>query len=496
MSPSLWPHQLAAIAATENAIIDHQPTGLWSLPTGTGKTYAFLALARGLGAPTLVLVHRAELLEQTLQSAAEIWPEASVGVIQGPRDDWQGRDLVIASVPSLQAGRLEGLPRDQYRLLVVDECHHLPAPSWGRVVEHFTPGFLLGVTATPDRLDGQGLAPWFGPHPLYTYELRQAIADEVLVPVRQFAVRTRIDLDAVPLQGGDFDQAALARAVASVARDQAIVEAYQAHAAGRKAIAFATDRAHVERLTEAFRAGGVATTAVTGDLHLRQRRQRLADFADGLFQVLVNCEICTEGYDERSISCVVMARPMQSRSLYQQCVGRGLRIAPGTGKQDCLVLDVTDNCRRHKLVTADDLFGTPAAAASGGASQGPGRQEAVQGVEPVVADPGPVVWWSQEVPPWPETPSLDGYRPREWWHGDPATDTQINALRRFGLEVVRDLTKGEANHLLYQCKSFAEREPATARQQWYLRHAGAWEPGLTKREASQRIGRLKAGQVG
>src|SRR5262249_2449401 len=262
MTYPLWRHQDGAINKTLEAMNAHRPAGLWVMPTGTGKTRTFLTLAHDLGLPTLVLVHRDELIRQTLKTAAGTWPEATTGVIQGKHNDWQGRDLVVASVPSLHAGRLGQMPPGHFRLVIADECHHLPASSWGRVVDSLRPWFFLGVTATPDRLDGQGLARWFGDTPLYTYQLRQAIDDGGPVPVRSWAVHPRVDLDAVGVQAGDFIPGELRRAVAVPARNRAIVEAYQARAAGRQAIAFAVDRAHVHQLALAFESAGSPTASV------------------------------------------------------------------------------------------------------------------------------------------------------------------------------------------------------------------------------------------
>jgi hypothetical protein len=212
--------------------------------------------------------------------------------------------------------------------------------------------------------------------------------------------------------------------------------------------------------------------------------------------VLVNCEVCTEGFDERTIDCVLMARPTRSRALYQQGIGRGLRTCPEIDKRDCLVLDFVDNCRRHKLVTARDLLGT-------GDDPGSDRDHTRAMIldvpsptgpredEPSAPDEPAVAWYLEEVPPWPEAPSLAGYRPFKPWHDDPATPEQLRALRNFGLYVTRDLSKAEAHHLIDGCVECAGREPATPRQVSFLRHAGRWQPGLTRREASRRIARLK-----
>jgi superfamily II DNA or RNA helicase len=458
MPTTLWPHQLQAIQAVTAGLNQGRQAGLLEMPTGTGKTLTFLTLAHGSGQPSLVLVHREELLAQTIRAAREFWDPTQIGCIHGRCDAWSGRLLVVASLPSLHAGRRSSLPQDYFGLIVVDECHHLAAPSWQQTVAHFQPTFLLGVTATPDRLDGQGLAPWFGPQPLYRYTLRQAIEDGHLVRLRQFAIETRINLDGVAIRAGDFATGELGKAVATQARNRAIVEAYQHHAADRKAIAFAVDITHAEMLQEAFTAEGIAAVAVVGTMPRQQRRQALADFAAGKFQVLVNCEICTEGYDERTIACVLMARPTQSRALYQQCVGRGLRLCPEIGKQDCLVLDFVDNCRRHPLVTAPDLFGVPDRVDAAGRDVLAVADEEASSVQ----QPQPekvsmplsrrlldaVEWQSEEVHPWRDLEALADYRPTLPWHRHPATSKQLKLLERLGVRPPARLTKGAASHLI------------------------------------------------
>lgn len=460
MKDRLWSHQYAAILPVVGALEQNIRAGLWVQPTGTGKTLGFLTLAAWPARPTLVLVYRDELIGQTLKASAEVWPHAVVGVIQGPRDEWQGRDLVVASIQSLTPRRLGRIPKTRFDLVVVDDPHHLPAWGWSRAVAHFDPIFLLGVTATPDRLDGKGLAPWFGPKPLFEYTLPQAVADGILAPVRQLTVRTHINLDAVRFRGGDFAVGDLSKAVATAGRDRAVVEAFQAHAPGRRAVAFIVDRAHAHGREAAFAKAGVSAVALTGDLPLVQRRQTLADFAAGKFRVLTNCEVCTEGFDDPAIDCVVMARPTRSRALYRQCVGRGLRRRPAAGKTNCLILDVTDNCRKHKLVKAADLFGTPTPPA---AAPAPAARPWHGGPNPSAAPAAPdvpVSWSVEEVRPWRGAPSLDGYRAAAGWQDHPATQRQLVALERFGLSPPRPLTKGEAGHLLSEHIRRAEERPS------------------------------------
>jgi len=502
---TLRPYQQAAIAAIEAAIARGRPTGLVAMPTGIGKTAMFLALARRLALPTLVLVHRDELTRQTVAAAETWWPEAKVGVVQAERDEWaNGEDLVIASVQSLHERRRRRMPRDRFGLVITDEAHHGFATSYRAIYDHFTERrFHLGVTATPERGDGKGLAEIFGREPIYSYPLRQAILDGWLCRLRQYAIDTDIDLDGIKRVRGDFAEGALSREVNTPDRNQAVVEAYQEHAEGRRAVAFGVDVAHAEDLAEAFNDAGIKAACVTGDTPKEERRALIEAFReetglnlidDKSYRIMSGCMVFTEGWNDPGVACVVMARPTMSRPLYTQMVGRGLRLAPN--KLDCIVLDITDNCRNHKLVTVMDLLGS----VTGKSAHGEDVIEAVdrdhhEAEELDLAESSrPVEWTSREVSPWPDVPTLDGYAEAAFWHPAPASDPQVKYLRRFGLTVKRDLTKGEASWLIDRCMEFdaAYPSPATSKQEWFLKREGAWPGSLTKREASKLIGEIKA----
>lgn len=496
LSINLWPHQLDAISAVAQSISNKHRSGLLEIPTGGGKTTTFVTVAQLLGLPTLVLVHRDELIRQTVNTTARLWPEAKVGIIQGPTNDWRDRDLVVASVQSLKADRLAQIPSKHFGLVVADECHHVPAPTWSRTLRHFEPFYLLGVTATCDRLDGRGLAEWFGPKPLYSYSLCQAIEDGILTRIHQFAITTHVNLDNVVVRAGDFGVDELSQAVATAARNKIIVDAFLEHAPQRKAIVFAVDLEHVEQLTQAFRDAGVVAACVTGNMLVEERRQALADFASGHFQVLVNCEVCTEGYDERTIECVIMARPTRSRALYQQCVGRGLRICPENRKQDCLVLDITDNCRKHQLMTVFDLFGDADLRNAAGADvlKTIVSKKEKQRVEEVrvgswAESPPAVTWNLEEVPPWPQ-PSRMGHRPPSFLHGRRATPQKTEYSEELGIVVRSGLTKSETDRNGAESRYGAS--PATEKQQWFLKNVGQWREGMSKEQAWHLIRDIKS----
>jgi superfamily II DNA or RNA helicase len=498
----LWPHQTAAIAATESAMHAGVGCGLWSMPTGSGKTVTFTTFARRLGLPTLVMVHRDELIRQTVATLADVWPAAHVGVVQGDRNEWGygpdvaiGYDVVVASVQSMHERRLAQIPSDLFGLIVVDEAHHAVAETWQAIIHHFSQHrFVLGVTATPDRADGKGLAELFGPRPLYSYPLRSCIDDGHLARITQYQIETTTDLSSVTKRHGDFATGELTEAVNTPERNRVIVDAYQSHASDRRAIAFCVGVQHAESLAETFFLAGVPAAHVSGDMPVQGRRDILRGFAAGDIRVLANCAVLTEGFDDRGIEAVLMARPTMSRSLYTQCIGRGLRKAPG--KTDCLILDYTDNSQRHKLITVLDLFGAPHATDAAGADAievaDYDRDEAERLCE--IVSQRPLKWRLASVCPWPELPNLSGYVKASGWHGADASSKQLAYLNRQGLDVSRGITKGEASYLIDRCMDFEAQfpSPATSKQRYCLRRAGLWRDGLSKKEASRLIGQFKA----
>jgi superfamily II DNA or RNA helicase len=485
----LRPPQLASIDGVQLAIAAGEKEGLVVLPTGTGKTIMSMALSRRLGLPTLFLCHRDRLIQQTVKAASVAWPEAEVGVIQGERDEW-GRglfgvpSLVVASVQSLYEKRLLRIPRDRFGFVIADECHRAATVGWTRILEWFQPAFRLGMTATPQRLDGKGLAPLFGREPVYAYSLFQAIADEMLVQVDSREIDTRIDLSKLAVVN-DFVLSKLADAVNTPERNGMIVDAYVEHGQGRRAIAFCVDVEHAIKLADAFNALGIAAASVSSKQSGEINDQVLDDFAAGKYQVVTNCEVLTEGFDDPGVSCLLMARPTMSRALYIQMVGRGLRLHPD--KVDCRVIDFTDNCKKHKLACSTDLFGRHKAGKATATSLAAGTPAAPASQGPLST---PILSWKiKGSNPWPELPDLENYESIFPWDDDPATSAQIKAVKAFGLEVGRSLTKGEASYLIDRCKEFESTfpTPASVRQRYYLEQCGLWTDGMSKRQASAMI---------
>jgi len=314
------------------------------LPTGTGKTILMPAIAKVFNKKTLVITNNDELVHQTKDKFRLMWPDVSIGICKAKQNEITAQ-VVIATIQTISRdGRLEQLKEQGSEVLLIDEAHHATAGTYKKVIAAL--GFdigkklMVGFTATPDRHDGSSLLDVFTKQ-TFSRSIGTMIREGYLTPVYGRKILTTASLDNVKTHMGDFMTGQLSRAVNTNERNSFIVQKYQRYAPHRKAICFAVDVQHIKDLVEAFIANGVKSAGIWGAMPHKERKGVLKDFSEGSIQVVVSCGVLTEGFDEPSISCIIMARPTQSLGLYKQCVGRGLRLFPG--KQDCLVLDFTDN---------------------------------------------------------------------------------------------------------------------------------------------------------
>ncbi len=345
---TLRPYQHEAIAAIEREHAAGRRRTLIVMATGTGKTTVFAEWARmrvALGRRLLVLAHRTELLEQAAARMALFGLRAAIE----QADRRAGRAaVVVASVQTLRGKRLEAFDPSAFDV-IIDEAHHTNAKGYRAIVDHFAGARVLGVTATPDRGDGQALGDVFESC-AYRFEIREAIASGFLAKITCKTVHVDgVDLSSVKTRAGDLAQDQLSAIMAEEQAVLAAVDALLREAGERKTIVFCVDVAHATAITDAInRHRDGAARVGYGELGREEREQILADFKADRFQFLVNCQLWTEGFDEPSITCVATMRPTKSRALVVQCVGRGTRLFPG--KVDLLWLDFVGNAGKHKLV--------------------------------------------------------------------------------------------------------------------------------------------------
>ncbi len=334
---------------------------LVSLPTGTGKTIIFADIIRRMaqrGGRSLVLVHRDELLNQAEDKLKIICPEAQVGIVKAARNELDAA-VTIASVQTLsRESRLNQLRDIRFDFLVTDEAHHAVAASYQRIydalLEDGSEQLHLGVSATVNRADRRGLQEVYE-KVVYYRSLLEMIRAGWLCDLRCVQITTDVSLDSVKTRQGDFAQGELGAVINTENRNELIVQGYQEHAQGRLALCFTVDVQHALDLAEAFQEEGVNAVVISGKTPIDERRRTLKLFHAREIDVICNCQVLTEGYDEPGVNCIILARPTKSSVLYTQMVGRGTRIFPG--KSDCLILDFADVAGHHKIMQVPNLVG-------------------------------------------------------------------------------------------------------------------------------------------
>ena len=286
-------------------------------------------------------------------------------------------DVIVGSVPTLgraNSQRLLALDPSQFACLITDEAHHATAESYQTIYKHFgvdehgTSKMLhLGVTATPNRADNRGLSTVYD-EVSYSMGILEAIQQGWLANLRAYRVASGQSIDGVHTRAGDFDVAELSSATNNAQRNQLVVKHWLETCKGRSTLVFCCDIAHAQSMAADFRIHGIKAEAIWGDDN--ERAEKLVQLRSGAIDVLCNCAVLTEGYDDWHISAIVMARPTKSQLLFVQCIGRGTRIPEGIDnlldakdqgivipKTDCVILDVVDLTSRHSVVTIPQLFG-------------------------------------------------------------------------------------------------------------------------------------------
>ena len=437
----LKPRQIEAYNAVFAALEKGVDRQLVALPTGVGKTVLAAHIAKQFNR-VLFLAHRQELIEQTARTMAIVDPGRTQGRIEHGTHDLAGQ-FTIAMLPTVYR-RLDRIPPDSFDAIIVDESHHACSRTWRETLDHFQPKLRLGLTATPERLDGLALSNLFT-EISYSMTLADAVNESLLVPPSAIQCLTSVNISAVRTRGGDLAEDELAALVDDPARNTFIASKFLEHCDGRRAIAFAVNIAHAVHLTEAFRAVGIKADWISGNDPLRS--EKLARFANGEIQVLANCQILTEGYDDPSVDAILLCRPTKSRSLYCQMLGRGLRLFPG--KENCRILDFVDVAGKHSLMSAWKFFGFAKPPKQdvpfeiGDEEKEKKEKEERESRVKAIDLERPINLFLP-----PEIPDSFAYGSAPW-HREPATPKQLAFLESQGYDTAdNDFTKGQASALI------------------------------------------------
>ena len=387
----------------------HEPvtSTLMVLPTGCGKTVCFSEIIRRRPpGKAMVIAHREELIYQGKTTIEAV--TGTIASIEMADNYAMDTNIVVATVQTLSRGRMDWFRPNDFSLLVIDEAHHATADTYSKVHEYFkgNPNLkILGVTATPDRADEEALGQVFQ-SVAYDYELPDAVRDGWLVPIMASSVQVAgLDYSHIRTTAGDLNGADLEAVLTAEEplhrMGQAIVElgmglspqalapllalppdeftCAMAEKVGasrlRKSLVFTVTVKHAEAMCEILnRWIPECARFVCGKTPKDERKKLFADFKDGVFNILCNVGVATEGFDEPTIEVIVLGRPTKSRALYSQMIGRGTRALLGTvdgpqtpelrraaiaasAKPKIDIIDFSGNTGRHRLVSAADILG-------------------------------------------------------------------------------------------------------------------------------------------
>lgn len=348
MTLTLRPRQAKAIADVRAAFSSGYRAPVLVAPTGAGKTFTAIEIVRltiARGRSVWFLAHLREILDDT--AARLIAAGISHGSIRAGRSSDYSKLVQVVAVQT--AVRRSHLPRPD--LIIIDECHLAVANSYRQVIAAAGSPLLLGLTGTPQRLDGRGLGEVFDLL-VHTCSTADLIDEGLLAPIRIFAP-PGVDLSRLHTRAGDFDQG---EASAIMARPQVVGDAlshWRKLCQGRRGVAFCTTVAHAQAVAEQWQRAGFRAVAVHGGSDDAERREAVAGLRAGRLDLVACAQLWIAGVDVPEIDAVIWLRPTQSLTAWLQGNGRGLRCAPG--KRDLLILDHVGNSARlgHPLTVHD-----------------------------------------------------------------------------------------------------------------------------------------------
>jgi superfamily II DNA or RNA helicase len=322
--------------------------GVVVLPTGTGKTVLSAIDSHRHGGRVLFLVHRLDILKQSIDAYKVVWPDMRVGILTGEvKEDEFECDVLFASKDTLrQPSELQRFKRDWFSYIVVDEVHHGQSPSYQDVLSYFRPGFMLGMTATPDRTDRKDIFELFDYSKIYEIPLHEVIDRGYLVPYTYYGLTDDIDYSTIRYQGLHYNLPDLDRLLIVPERNDAIVREYLEKGNGDKAIGFCVSIKHAERMAQVFTERGITAAAIHSESP--NRDTLVQDFRANKFQVAFTVDLFNEGIDFPNVQVLLFLRPTESKTVFLQQLGRGLRLC--IGKDRVRILDFIGNYKRANQI--------------------------------------------------------------------------------------------------------------------------------------------------
>ena len=306
-------------------------------PTGSGKTVIaseIIKRAEENGKKTLFVAHRRQLIMQASRKLRDF--SVNHGVLMAGKSPNDFANVQVASVQTFTSRKdRDDFTKPEADLVILDEAHRSVSDSFKLLIEEYPEAFFLGLTATPIRNDGRGLGDIYEKI-VECGSIKELTKMGYLVPSRVVAPSLP-DLKGIRIVAGDYEKKTLEKRMNVPKLVGDLVDHWVKHANDRSTIIFCTSIAHSKYVSSIFNQNGIRAGHIDGEMPELEREKQLKDLKEGRIQILANCQVLTEGYDEPRVSCVVLARPTKSYSMFLQTVGRSLR--PFEGKKDTLIID-------------------------------------------------------------------------------------------------------------------------------------------------------------
>lgn len=325
--------------------------GVVILPTGMGKT-VFAALdAKRLNLRTLFLVHKNEILTEAYEKFNIIWPEVSKGFFNSTEKDTSSQ-LIFASKDTLyRDGNIDQFKPDDFDYIIIDEVHHSSCMTYKKITDYFKPKYMLGLTATPERQDRADILELFNYNIYYELPQREAIECGYLSGFKYYGLKDDIDYSKIKHNGVHYDVADLGRKLNIPERNEAIYQKYMLLAENKKAIGFCVNIKHAIDMANFFVSKGISAAAVHSNKEILPESQKNAiiqDFRDNNLQILFTIDLFNEGVDFPDVEALLFLRPTESKTIFIQQLGRGLRLSPN--KSHVIVLDFIGNFKKAENI--------------------------------------------------------------------------------------------------------------------------------------------------
>jgi superfamily II DNA or RNA helicase/HKD family nuclease len=350
-----YPHQRDMLERLEvERDVHGRHRNLLVAATGTGKTvmaaldYKHLRKKLGRDLKLLFIAHRKEILEQSLRTYQDVLVDPNFGELLVGGEIPENWTHVFASVQSLNANKLERFTPEHFDVVVIDEFHHGVSPTYRKLIDHFTPEELLGLTATPERMDGRNVQDeFFDGRIAAELRLWEALENDLLSPFHYFGVTDNTDMSAITWKRGAYDISALDNLfTGNHARARLIVQAVNSKVTDpgtMRALGFCVSVAHAHFMADFFRKAGLNAKALSGETHREERKAALDELKNGTIQVLFSVDLFNEGLDIPDVDTLLLLRPTSSATVFLQQLGRGLRRSEGKA-----VLTVLDFIGQHR----------------------------------------------------------------------------------------------------------------------------------------------------